>query len=66
MNAQQLHHQSVPNGLFYSVESQDFMQLHLGDQAVHDNFDWEEDESEYAEESLPNHVLAFIKEVAWE
>lgn len=67
MNAQQLHHhQSVPHELLYSVESQDFAQLHLSGQATHEDFDWEENASEYAEESLPNHVLAFLKEAAWE
>lgn len=57
-------HQPIPHGLLYSVEPQDFAQLHLSDQAAHDDFDWEEYEAEYAEESLANNVLAFLKEVA--
>ena len=65
MNAQQLHHQSVPNKFLYSAEPQDFEELHLSKHATHDALDWEELESEYAEESLPGHVLAFFKEAAW-
>ena len=57
-------HQQVPHGLLYSVAPQDFEQLHLSDSAVHDDFDWEEYESEYAEESLANNVLDFLKEIA--
>ena len=38
--------------------------MHLSDNATHDDFDWEEYESEYAEESLANNVLDFLKEVA--
>jgi len=66
MNATRLHHQPVPNEFLYSAEPQDFADLHLRDQAIHDDSDWEEYESEYAEEPLPNDVLAFLKEVAWE
>jgi len=64
MNVQQLHHQPVPNEFLSSIEPQDFMELHSNMHPMHDAFDWEEFESEYANESLPNHVLAFIKETA--
>jgi hypothetical protein len=57
-------HQPVPHGLLYSVAPQDIAQLRLSDTAVHDDFDWEEYESEYAEESLANNVIDFLKEVA--
>ena len=59
-------HQPVSHGLLYSVAPQDFAQLHLSDNAVHDDFDWEEYDSGYAEETLANNVLAFLKEVAGE
>ena len=57
-------HQPIPHGLLYSVEPKDFAQMHLSDHALHDDFDWEEYESRYAEESLANNVIAFLKEVA--
>jgi hypothetical protein len=57
-------HQHVPHGLLYSVAPQDIEQLRLSDNAVHDEFDWEEYESETAEGSLANNVLDFLKEVA--
>lgn len=66
MNAQHLHHQHAPNELLCFVESEGFTELQSSVQAIHDEFNWEEFESEYAEESLPNHVLAFIKEAARE
>ena len=56
-------HQPIPHGLLYSVEPQDFAQFHLSDHAIHDNFNWEEYESEYDEESLASHVISFIKEI---
>jgi hypothetical protein len=59
-------HQPIPHGLLYSVEPDNFAQLHLSDQATHDDFDWEEYESEYAEESLANNVIAFLKEMTGE
>lgn len=57
-------HQPLAHGLLYSVEPKDFAQFHLSDQATHDEFDWEEYESQYAEETLATNVLAFIKEIA--
>jgi hypothetical protein len=57
-------HQPVAHGLLYSVAPQDFAQMHLSDNAAHDDFDREEYESGYAEESLANNVLDFLKEVA--
>ena len=59
-------HQPVAHGLLYSVAPQDFAKLNLSDSSIHDEFDWEEYESEYAEESLANNVIAFLKEVAGE
>lgn len=56
-------HQPISHGLLYSVAPQDFAQMHLSDQAPHDEFDWEEYESEYAEETLANNVIAFLKEM---
>ena len=56
-------HQPISHGLLYSVAPQDFAQRHLSDQATHDDFECEEYESEYAEETLANHVIAFLKEI---
>jgi hypothetical protein len=56
-------HQPISHGLLYSVAPQDFAQMHLSDQAAHDDFAWEEYESEFAEDSLANHVVAFLKEI---
>lgn len=58
-------HQPVPHGLLFSIEPQDFNKLNLSDSSIHDEFDWEE-ESECAEESLANNVIAFLKEMAGE
>ena len=66
MNSQQLHQQTVPQEFLYSVEPEDFAQLQGSDQLMHGDFDIEEYESGYAEESLPNYLLAFIKETDWE
>lgn len=66
MNAQQLHHQSVPHEFLYSADQEDFTQLNLSEQLMHEDFEWEDYESEYADESLPNHILAFVKESDWE
>ena len=66
MNAQQLHHQTVPNKLLCFVEPEYFIELNLNNQTTLDDSVWDEFESEYADESLPNHVLSFIKETVWE
>jgi hypothetical protein len=66
MNAEQLQHQSIANEFLYSVNSEDFTELHVNDQLMLDDFEWEECESEYAAESLPSYLLAFIKEGDWE
>ena len=60
MNAQQLHHQPVPHEFLYSVDPDDCTNLHLSDQVMHEDSYWDEYESEYADESLPSHVLTFI------
>ncbi len=56
-------HQPIPHGLLYSVEPQDFAKFHLSDQSNHDDFEWEEYEPEYAEESLAGNVISFLKEI---
>jgi hypothetical protein len=56
-------HQPIPHGLLYSVAPQNFAQFRLSDQAKHDDFEWEEYESVYAEETLANNVIAFLKEI---
>jgi hypothetical protein len=57
-------HQPIPHGLLYSVEPKELVKFHLGEQAIHDDFNWEEYEAEYAEESLAGNVLSFLKEIA--
>ena len=59
-------HQHISHGLLYSIEPKDFAQMHLSDSSIHDEFDWEEYESENAEESLASNVISFLKEVAGE
>jgi len=59
-------HQHVPHGLLYSIAPQDIELLHLSDSSVHDEFDWEEYESETAEGTLANHVVDFLKEMTGE
>ena len=55
-------HQHVSHGLLYSLAPQDIEQMRLSDNAVHDEFDWEEYESEYADESLAHNVIDFLRE----
>jgi len=55
-------HQHVPHGLLYSLGPQDIEQMHLSENAIHDEFDWEEYESEYADETLANNVIDFLRE----
>ena len=56
-------HQPIPHGLLYSIDPQHFAQFHLSDHGIHDDLDWEECESEYAEESFASHVISFLKEI---
>lgn len=55
-------HQHVSHGLLYSLAPQDIEQMHLSENAIHDEFDWEEYESEYADETLTNNVIDFLRE----
>ena len=41
MNAMQIH-EPLPRGMLQAVESEDFAALHMGEQAIHDDLDWEE------------------------
>ena len=66
MNAQQLHHRSVPHEFLYSVDTDDFAALHMSEQIMNEDSYWDEDESEYADASFPSHVLSFINDVEFE
>lgn len=65
MNAQRLHHKPVAREFLHAVTPGDFVPLHLTAKALNDDSCWDEYESEY-EESLPNHVLSFLEDVACE
>lgn len=56
-------HQHVSHGLLYSVAPQNIELLRLSESAVHDEFDWEEYETEMSGGSLASNVLDFLKEV---
>jgi hypothetical protein len=55
-------HQPVSHGLLYSLAPKSYIARSLSDNSIHDEFDWEE-ASEYAEESISNSVLSFLKEM---
>ena len=59
-------HQSIPHGLLYSVEPQDFARFHLSEEAKHDDFDWGEYATQETEKSLTGNVISFLKEFAGE
>jgi hypothetical protein len=58
--------QSVPYSLLYSVAPEQFSHLHLSNDAVGDEFEWDESENQYEGESLASNVLEFLKELAAE
>jgi hypothetical protein len=58
-------HQSIPHGLLYSVDPQTLAHMHLSGN-VADEFDWEEYESDYAEEPLSKSLATFLKDFAGE
>lgn len=53
--------QSFSPGLLYSIAPENFAQLHLDDEAGHDDFDWEEHEAQYAGDSFAHIVFSFLK-----
>lgn len=59
-------HQPVSHGLLYSVAPQDFAKLNLSEQSIHDEFDWEEYESQYAEETLTGSLFTYLKDAVGE
>jgi hypothetical protein len=58
------HLQSFAPGLLYTVAPENFSDLHLSEEAKHDEFDWEEYESELAGESFAQIVFSFLKVTA--
>jgi len=48
-------------GLLYSVAPESFAELHLDSETRHDEFDWDEHESERMGEPLTRVVLSFLK-----
>lgn len=63
MNAQQLHHQSVPNKFLFSVEPEVFSLMQLGSQ---EDGCWDEYEYECSEDSLPSCDFTFNTDAACE
>jgi hypothetical protein len=53
--------QPFSSGLLYSVAPENFAELHLDSETKHDEFDWEEHESERMGESFTQIVLSFLK-----
>lgn len=53
--------QTFSPGLLYSVAPENFSELHLQDETRVDEFDWDEYESQFAEDSFGQVVLSFLK-----
>lgn len=53
--------QTFSPGLLYSVAPENFSELHLQDETRLDEFDWDEHESQFAEDSVGKVVLSFLK-----
>jgi hypothetical protein len=66
MSAHHLHHKPVASELLHAVIARCFVPIHLTAKPLNDDSCWDEYETEYAEESLPNHVLNFFDEAACE
>ena len=66
MKAQYLHHKSVPHAFLNPVATKDFAPMHLTVKALSDDSCWDEYESEYAEDSLPSHILSFFGDADFE
>ena len=54
-------HQPVSHGLLYSLTPKSYLARSLSDNSIHDEFDWE-DAAEYAEESIGNSLLSFLRD----
>lgn len=63
MNRNHRTHHHIPHGLLYSVAPQHIAQLHLGEDIIGDEFDWEESCSQYESESLAGSVSGFLKDI---
>ena len=61
MNVQHLNHKHLAAEFLHAVTSRDFVPTQL---ALSDDSCWDEYETEYAEETLPNHVRCFFDEAA--
>lgn len=58
--------QTIPHGLLYSVAPKQMAQLHISDDMLGDEFDWEESTSQYESESLASGMLEFLKDFGGE
>ncbi|HEX5338637.1 MAG TPA: hypothetical protein VFW53_09385 [Gallionella sp.] len=56
--------QQFSPGLLYSVAPENFSELHLQDEARVDGFEWDEDESPFANSPFAQAVLSFLKTTA--
>lgn len=52
----------IPRSQLYSVVPKRLAQLHISDEMLGDEFDWDESTSQYEGESMANDMLGFLKE----
>lgn len=64
MRTQHLHHKPVASELLYANIQSSFVPMHLTIRPLNDDSCWDEYETEYAEESLPNHIINYFDEAA--
>lgn len=55
-------HNHIPHGLLYSVAPKQLAHMHLSDDILGDEFDWDESTSQYEGETMANDMLGFLKE----
>lgn len=59
-------HHTIPHGLLYSVAPKQLAQMHISDDMLGDEFDWDETTGQYEGESLANGMLEFLKDIGAE
>ena len=55
--------QNIPHGLLYSIAPEHFSHLHINDNFLESDLDWDEGEHQCQGEYLASNVLEFFKEL---
>lgn len=54
--------QTIPHGLLYSMAPTQLAHLHISDDMLGDEFDWDESTGQYDGDTLTSEVIGFLKE----